>query len=67
MCCMVKLEVMVMMADELLDMKLNDISDLFLDKLSTDDTNCVKVDLPGHCKNERFVLRVCLCKGDGLK
>ena len=52
---------------DLLDMKLSEVSDLFLDKLTEDDVNCVKVDLPGHCKNERFVLRVCLCKGDGLK
>lgn len=54
-------------SDELLKMKLEDISDLFLDRLTESDNNCIKVDLPGHCKNERFVLRVCLCKGDGLK
>ena len=52
---------------DLLEMRLCDISDLFLEKLSNDGTDCVKVDLPGHCRNERFVLRVCLCKGDGLK
>ena len=55
-----------MMKDEiysgdLLDMKLSDISDLFLDRLNDSDNKCVKVDLPGHCRNERFVLRVCLC------
>ena len=53
-------------SSDLLDMRLCDISDLFLDKLNATDENCIKVDLPGHCKNERFVLRVCLCKGDGL-
>ena len=52
---------------DLLEMKLCDISDLFLEKLSESDNECIKVDLPGHCKNERFVLRVGLCKGDGLK
>ena len=50
-----------MMSSDLLDMKLCDISDLFLDKLSESDSKCVKADLPGHCKGERFVLRVCLC------
>ena len=50
-----------MMSSDLLDTKLCDISDLFLDKLSESDSKCVKVDLPGHCKGERFVLRVCLC------
>lgn len=53
-------------SNEFLKMKLEDISDLFLDKLSESDENCIKVDLPGHRKNECFVLRVCLCKGDGL-
>ena len=52
---------------ELLDMQLKDISDLFLSELCESGKNCIKVDLPGHCKNERFVLRVCLCKGEGLK
>lgn len=52
-------------ASDLLDMKLSDISDLFLDRLTESDKKCVKVDLPGHCRNERFVLRVCLCyQGD---
>ena len=55
-----------MYASDLLEMKLCDISDLFLERLNTTDENCIKVDLPGHCKNERFNLRVCLCKGDGL-
>ena len=52
---------------ELLDMQLKDISDLFLSELCESGKNCIKVDLPGHCKNERFVLRVCLCKGEGLE
>ena len=52
---------------DLLEMKLAEVSDLFLEKLTEDNVNCVKVDLPGHCRNERFVLRVCLCKGEGLK
>ena len=51
---------------DLLEMKLSDISDMFLEKLTESGKDCIKVDLPGHCKNERFVLRVCLCKGDGL-
>lgn len=55
-----------MYARDLLEMKLCDISDMFLEKLTESDENCIKVDLPGHCKNERFILRVCLCKGDGL-
>ena len=55
-----------MYASDLLEMKLEDISDLFLDKLSDSGENCIKVDLPGHCKSEKFVLRVCLCKEDGL-
>ena len=48
-------------ASDLLDMKLSDISDLFLDRLSESNKKCIKVDMPGHCKDERFVLRVCLC------
>lgn len=48
-------------SSDLLDMKLSEVSDLFLEKLSESDNKCVKVDLPGHCKGERFVLRVCLC------
>jgi len=56
-----------MYSDELLEMKLCDISDYFLSEIEDSGKNCIKVDLPGHCKSERFVLRVCLCKGDGLK
>ena len=51
---------------DLLEMKLHDISDLFLEQLSETGKECIKADLPGHCKDERFILRVCLCKGDGL-
>ena len=56
-----------MYSDELLDMKLSEISDFFLGELMESGKKCIKADLPGHCKNERFVLRVCLCKGDDLK
>ena len=49
-------------ASDLLDMKLNDISDMFLEKMCETGKKCVKADLPGHCKDERFTLRVCLCK-----
>ena len=52
---------------ELLDMKLKDISDLFLDRLNETGENCTKADLEGCCKNERFVLRVCLCKKEAIK
>lgn len=48
-------------------MKLSEISDFFLGELMESGKKCIKADLPRHCKNERFVLRVCLCKGDGLK
>ena len=51
-------------SSDLLDMKLSEVSDLFLEKLSESDNKCIKVDLPGHCKSERFVLRVCLCYED---
>lgn len=56
-----------MESSDLLEMKLSDISDFFLGELIESGKKCIKADLPGHCKNERFVLRVCLCKGDGLK
>lgn len=52
--------------DDLLEMKLQGISDLFLEELNDSDMKCIKVDIPGCCKDERFILRVCLCKGDGL-
>ena len=55
-----------MYSSDLLEMKLQDISDYFLEELESSGENCIKADLPGHCKNERFTLRVCLCKGDGL-
>jgi hypothetical protein len=55
------------MSSDLLDMKLQDISDYFLDELEKSENKCVKVDLPGHCKGERFVLRVCLCYDDEVK
>ena len=58
---------MIMESSDLLEMKLSDISDFFLGELIESGKKCIKADLPGHCKNERFVLRVCLCKGDGLK
>ena len=53
-------------ASDLLDMKLSDISDLFLDRLTESDNKCVKVDLTGCNRktDERFTLRVCLCYGD---
>lgn len=56
-------------SNDLLDMKLSDVSDLFLEKLTDSDSKCVKVDLPGCNRkaNERFVLRVCLCYEGGLK
>lgn len=57
-----------MNSNELLKMELQDISDLFLEKLCESGKQCIKVDLPG-CNvksNERFILRVCLCKKEGL-
>lgn len=57
-----------MNSNDLLEMKLCDVSDLLLEKICESGKDCIKVDLPG-CNvktNERFVLRVCLCKGDGL-
>jgi len=56
-----------MMSSDLLEMKLQDISDYFLDELEKSENKCIKVDLPGHCKGERFVLRVCLCYDDEVK
>lgn len=56
-----------MYAGELLNMQLKDISDYFLDELEKTGEECVKVDLSGCCNNERFVLRVCLCKKESLK
>ena len=56
-----------MMSSDLLEMKLQDISDYFLDELEKSDNNCIKVDLSGYCKGERFVLRVCLCYDDEVK
>ena len=56
-----------MMSSDLLEMKLQDISDYFLDELEKSDNKCIKVDLSGHCKGERFVLRVCLCYDDEVK
>ena len=52
---------------DFLKMKLEDISDYFLSELIESENNCIKAELPG-CNGigERFVLRVCLCKGDGL-
>ena len=55
------------MSSDLLEMKLQDISDYFLDELEKSDNNCIKVDLFGYCKGERFVLRVCLCYDDEVK
>lgn len=52
---------------EFLDMKLKDISDLFLDRLNETGENYTKDDLEGCCKGERFVLRVCLCKKKAIK
>ena len=51
-----------MESNEFLGMKLEDISDLLLDKLDEDDSLVVKVDLPGCRNNERFVLHVILEK-----
>ena len=50
-------------SNDLLDMKLSDVSDLFLEKLEESGKKCCKVDLTGcNVKSgERFVLRVCLC------
>ena len=56
-----------MRPEDFLNMDLQDISDYFLDLLEKSNEDCVKVDIMGCCKNERFTLRVCLCKGDGLK
>ena len=56
-----------MMSSDLLEMKLQDISDYFLDELEKSENKYIKVDLPGHCKDERFVLRVCLCYDDEVK
>ena len=56
-----------MRPEDFLNMELQDISDYFLDHLEKSNKDCVKVDIMGCCKNERFTLRVCLCKGDGLK
>ena len=50
-------------ASDLLEMKLEDISDLLLDRLNETGKNCVKADLEGCCKGDKFTLRVCLCKG----
>ncbi len=58
-----------MYSNELLEMKLSDISDYFLSEIEESGKDCIKADLPG-CNSktkEKFVLRVCLCKGDGLK
>lgn len=55
-----------MESDELLEMKLNDISDLLLEKLCESGNNFITFNLPG-CDiktKERFVLTVCLRKGD---
>ena len=54
---------------DLLEMPLSDIADLFLEKLNESGKNCIKADLPG-CERkteEQFILRVCLCKNEGLK
>jgi hypothetical protein len=53
-------------SDELLEMKLCDVSDLLLEKLCESGNDFIKFDLPGcNVKSrERFVLRVMLCKGD---
>ena len=53
---------------DLLEMKLCDISDYFLSELIDSGKQCIKADLPGCYRktDERFVLRVCLCKGDVL-
>ena len=53
-------------SSDLLDMRLCDVSDLFLEKLCESDKKCVKADIPGCNRktDERFVLRVCLCYGD---
>ena len=49
---------------DLLEMQLEDISDLLLDKLVESGQRVVKFDLSGCCDGERFILRVCLCKGE---
>lgn len=56
-----------MMTDEFLGMKLEDISDLFLEKLTESDEKCIKVDIPGCSENQQFILRVCLCKDGDAK
>ena len=55
-----------MESDRLLEMKLADVSDLLLEKLCESGNDFIKFDLPG-CNvktKERFVLTVCLRKGD---
>ena len=56
-------------SSDLLDMKLSDISDLFLERLSESSNKCVKADIPGcNVKSgERFLLRVCLCYNDEVE
>ena len=52
-------------ANDLLNMSLHEVSDLFLEKLCESGKSNVKVDLPGCDENgDRFVLRVCLCKNE---
>jgi len=55
-----------MLSDDLLEMKLCDVSDLLLEKLCESGNDCIKADLPGcNVKSrERFVLSVILKKGD---
>lgn len=51
-------------ANDLLDMRLHDVSDLLLQRLCESGESNIKVDLPGCDENgDRFTLRVCLCKG----
>ena len=55
-----------MYSDELLDMKLNEVSDLLLQKLCESGNDVIKVELPG-CDmktKEHMKLIIFLCKGD---
>ena len=50
-------------ANDLLNMSLHEVSDLFLEKLCESGRSNVKCDLEGTDNDgQRYILRVCLCK-----